>query len=309
MSEKNNKLLSRKYPKITIIVPTVFGGEKPMECLASIKKLNYSQEKLQIVIVDNNTPDQSYKKINKKIPGIITIRNNTNIGFPKSVNQAIKKSSAPYYFVTNDDIVFEKNSLKTLIDFASNNPKIGICGGKQLNYQTKRFMAGGRYFNLFTGLQNDVGERKNHPINCDQVDGCTMLIKKEVIDNIGLFDEGFSPIYGEDLDYCLRAKRAGYLVTYHPRAIFYHHLAHTMSHSPLPQVYFLGFRNRLRVLIKHANLVQILSFFIYHYLFVLPVRVIIKREPIIVPEVRALIWNIKNLNMTLTAKTKLQVQK
>jgi len=273
-----------------------------MECLSSIKKLNYPQEKLQIVTVDNNTPDQFYKKIGTKFGKVITIRNSLNVGFPKSANMAIKKAPANYFFITNDDIVFEKNSLKTLIDFASNNLKVGICGGKQLNYQTKRFMVGGRYFNLFTGQQKDIKGRGKQPINCDQIDGCTMLIKKEVIDKIGLFDEGFSPIYGEDLDFCLRAKRAGFLVTYHPRAIFYHHHAFTMSRSPLPEVYFLGFRNRLRVLIKHASLLQILSFFIYHYLMVLPLRVIIKREPIIVPEVRALIWNIKNLKITLTAK-------
>lgn len=290
------------YPKVTIIVPTVYGGKKPMECLASIKKLNYPQEKLQIVTVDNNTPDQFYKKIGAKFGKVITIRNNTNVGFPKSVNLAIKKAPATYFFITNDDIVFEKNSLKTLIDFASNNPKIGICGGKQLNYQTKRFLAGGRYFNLFTGQQKDIKGIGKQPINCDQIDGCTMLIKKEVVESIGLFDEGFSPVYGEDLDYCLRTKRAGFLVTYHPGAIFLHHHAFTMSKSPLSEVYFLGFRNRLRVLIKHANLVQILSFFIYHYLLVLPVRAIIKREPIIVPEVRALIWNIKNLKLTLKAK-------
>jgi len=293
---------NRNYPKVTIIVPTVYGGEKPMECLSSIKKLNYPQEKLQIVVIDNNTKDQFHKKIKAKFGQVITIRNSTNVGFPKSVNIAIKKAPAIYFFITNDDIVFEKNSLKTLIDFASNNPKVGICGGKQLNYQTKRFMAGGRYFNLFTGWQKNIKGIEKQPINCDQVDGCTMLIKRKVIDNIGLFDEGFSPIYGEDLDYCLRAKKAGFLVTYHPSAIFYHHHAHTMSKSPLSQVYFLGFRNRLRVLIKHANLVQILSFFIYHYLFVLPLRVILKKEPIIVPEVRALIWNIKNLKMTLAAK-------
>jgi len=288
---------SNKYPLVTIIVPTVYGGEKPLECLTSIKKLNYPQEKLQIVLIDNNTPDKFYKKIGTKFGKVITIRNSTNVGFPKSVNMAIKKAPASYFFITNDDIVFEKNSLKTLIDFASNNPKVGICGGKQLNYQTKRFMAGGRYFNLFTGQQKNIKGIEKKPINCDQVDGCAMLIKKEVVESIGLFDEGFSPIYGEDLDYCLRAKRVGYLVTYIPAAIFHHHHAHTMSKSPLPQVYFLGFRNRLRVIMKHANPPQILSFFIYHYLLVLPFRVIIKREPIIVPEVRALIWNIKKVRL------------
>src|SRR3989304_7443160 len=98
-SEAKNQM-----PKVSITIPTVYGGKKPMECFDSIRKLNYPQKRLQIVIIDNNTPDQFYKKIETKFGKIITIRNNTNVGFPKSVNMAIKRAPADYFFITNDDI-------------------------------------------------------------------------------------------------------------------------------------------------------------------------------------------------------------
>ena len=297
-----------KHPKVTIVIPTVYGDKKPLECIKSINKLTYPQNKIQIVLIDNNSPDKSFIKLKKLFPKIITISNKSNIGFPRAVNQGIKASTSDYYFITNDDIIFEKESLKILISFAQDNPNTGICGGKQLSPKTKRFLAGGRNFSFYTGLQKNVNSSVL-PISCDQIDGCTMLIKKEVIKKIGLFDEGFSPIYSEDLDYCLRAKISGFDIIFNPKALFYHHHAYTTSKTSLFNLYYLGFRNKIRIFIKHANFFQFLSFIIIHYVFILPARLIIRREPILLPAIKAIIWNIQNLQSTRKAKKGVQILK
>jgi len=302
MPKSQNKIGKKTYPQVTFIVPTARGGQRPLECLRSIQKLNYPKKQIRIILIDNNTKDKIYKKVKKEFKGVTTIRNKSNDGFAKAVNQAIKKLPTDYFFVTNDDIIFEKESIKTLIDYVLDKPEVGICGGKQISPRTKRFLAGGRNFNFFLGWQKDLKMAKL-PTVCDQVEGCTMLIAKKVVAKIGLFDEGFYPAYGEDLDYCLRTKKAGFDVVYNPKAIFYHHFAHTTSKLPLREVYYLGFKNRLRLLIKHANLFQILSFFLFHYLLVFPIRLVVRREPIMIPEARALIWNVKNLRETLAART------
>lgn len=297
----NLKTTSTNYQKIAIIIPTVFGGKKLLECIKSITKLNYPQNKIQIVLIDNNTPDKSYILLKKQFPKIITISNKINIGFPEAVNQGIKTVISDYYFITNDDIIFEKESLKILINLAQNNPNIGICGGKQLSPKTKRFLAGGHNFSFYSGLQKNV-KTAGVPIKCDQIDGCTMLIKKAVIKEIGLFDKGFSPVYSEDLDYCLRAKKSGFDIIYHPKAIFYHHYSYSTSKSSLFNLYYLGFRNKIRFFIKHASFFQFLSFIIIHYFFILPTRLLIRKEPILLPEIKAIAWNLQNLQSTLKTR-------
>lgn len=288
--------------KVTIIIPTSLGGQKPIDCINSIQKFNYPDQKIKIVLVDNHTSDKTYQKIKQKFPKIGVIRNTKNQGFVKAVNQAIRKSPADYFFVTNDDIIFTKDSLQTLIDYAQSHPNTGIVGGTQLDFQG-HLLAGGRNFNPFTGRQVTI--KAGRPVSCDQVDGCAMLIRGETIEKIGLFDEAFFPAYGEDLDFCLRAKKAGWQIIYHPRAIFYHHFAHTTSKLPLGDVYYFGFKNRLRVIIKHANILEITYFFIFHYLLTMPIRILIRKEPILGPEIKALNWNLKNLKKTLQARRKL----
>lgn len=295
---KNNT--DNNFPKIGIIIPTVYGGQKPTNCLKSIKKLNYPAQNIKAVLIDNNSPDQFFKKAKKILPDIITIKNNTNIGFPKAVNQGINALNSDYYFITNDDIYFDKNSLKILVEYAQKHTDVGIVGGKQLKYGTKKFLIGGRNFNFFTGLQKNLNAKK--PVFCDQVDGCVMLIKKSVISKIGLFDEGYSPIYSEDLDFCIRAKRVGFKIAYHPKSVLYHHHAYTTSKSPLFHIYFLGFRNRLRLYLKLSNLTQFTSFVLIHYVIIMPFRILIKKEPIFLPELSAIKWNIKNFKQTLKAR-------
>lgn len=299
---RNEKLPKKILKPVVVIIPTSIGGNRVLRCICSIKKLSYPQDKVKVVLIDNKTPDKTGEIVRKRFPWVKIIKNRENLGFAKAINQGIKKENADYFFVTNDDITFEKQSLKTLLEFAEQTPEIGICGGKQLFSSTKKFLAGGRNFNFLTGWQSNI-KGITKPIFCDQIDGCTMLIKKGVIEKIGPFDEGFFPAYGEDLDYCLRAKKAGFKVAYYPKAIFFHEYASTTSTLPLKEIYYIGFKNKLRIVIKHANLTQLLTFVLFHYLLVLPYRLLVRKEPILLPEVKALIWNIKNINETLKKTT------
>lgn len=288
-----------KLPKVAIIIPTLLGGSLPIDCLKSIKKLNWPQEKIQAVLIDNNTPDKIYKLAKNVFENLKVVKNKKNAGFAKSVNQGIKKVRSPFYLVTNDDITFEKNSLKNLVEFAQKNKNIGIVGGKQLDAKTGKFKGGGKSFNFFTGLQTEKKESITPQI-CDTVEGCSMLIKLPTIQKIGYFDENYFPAYCEDLDYCTRAKRQSIGVAYHPGAIFFHRTNYTVSTFPLEEIYFMTFKNKLRFMIKNARVYELLTFIPFHYLLALPYRIIRLGEPIAKPEIDAIIWNIKNLKKTLS---------
>lgn len=292
-----NKPAKTSSKKIVIAIPTLLGGKRVLNCLSAIKKLNYRQEKLKIVVVDNKTPGNISKVVKKKFPDVKVIINRKNLGFASAINQILTREKGDYFFVTNDDIVMEKESLKILANYMENTPDVGISGGKQLTSKSKEFLAGARDFSFFTGRQSNY-EGKDKPILCAQVDGCCMLISKKVVAKIGLFDRKFFPAYGEDLDYCVRAKKAGFKIAYHPKAVFLHEYAATISALQLKEIYYIGFKNKLRFIIKHANFLQLFSFFFFHYLAVFPYRAFIQREPIFIPELRATIWNVKNFRKT-----------
>lgn len=290
----------KHYPKVTITFPNYNGGNQPLKCLSSIQKLNYPHKKIEVIVVDNASTDGSSFQIEKSYPKIQLIKNSKNLGFAKAINLGIKKAKGDFIFITNDDIIFEKNSLKILISYAQKHENC-ILGGKQLHPQTKKFIAGGRRFSFLTGMQTPI-KNVSTAINCDQVDGCAMLIPKKLFAKLGLFDEGFYPVYGEDLDLCLRAKKAHIDVIYHPKAIFFHNPSQTVSKLPLHDIYYLGFKNKLRLMIKHASLFQLSFFFLFHYLLTMPIRIFINKEPIFLPELNALIWNFKNLKKTLAQR-------
>lgn len=292
-------MTSEKLPKVAIIIPTLLGELPLIDCLKSIKKLCYPQEKIRIVLIDNNTPNAIHKTAKNIIANLKVVKNKKNVGFAKSVNQGIKKVQAPFYLVTNDDIVASRNCLKNLVEFAQKNKNIGIVGGKQLDAKTGKFRSGGKKFSFFTGLQH---ERKHSkiPESCDMVEGCSMLIKNSTIRKIGYFDENYFPAYCEDLDYCIRAKRQGIIVAYHPGAIFFHLTNYTVSTFPLREIYFMTFKNKLRFMIKNARVHELLTFIFFHYFLALPYRIIRLGEPIAKPEISAIIWNIKNLKRTLS---------
>ncbi len=291
----------KKLPNISIIIPTLLADNTLKKSIQSAVKLNYPKNKITLIIVDNGSK-KDFSKIFKNIfPGIKILKNKTNLGFAKAVNQAITKFPRDYFFITNDDVIFEKKSLLKLVNFAQARDEVGICGGKQLNTKTHKFLASGRNLNMFTSRQTDLKNAlKPTPVN--HIDGCTMLIKKNVIKSVGLFDDKFFPAYFEDIDLCFRAKKKGFQIYYIPQAIFYHHHAYTTSRFPQKEVYYMVFKNRLRFFIKHANIFQLTSSIIFHYLLIMPIRIIFRGEPIFIPEINAVIWNIKNLKKTLSAR-------
>jgi len=292
-----------KNSKISIIFTNYNGGRNPINCLLSINKLNYPQKNLETIVVDNHSTDGSTQKIKKMFPKVKLLYQKRNLGFAQAINLAIKKAQGEYLFITNDDIVFEKNSLKILVEYAQNHPQTGAVGGKQLNPKIPKTEIGGRNFSLLTGKPSAVTSKK--PVECDAIDGCTMLIPKKVILKVGLFDSGFYPVLFEDLDFCFRVRKFGFSIIYHPKATFLHRYAQSIAKLPTNQLYYINFKNKLRFIIKHSNLLQLLCFITIHYLAIMPTRIIFYREPILKPELKAIFWNIKNLRKTFLARKSL----
>jgi GT2 family glycosyltransferase len=194
--------------KCDIIIPVWNEYELTKKCVESIEKntaLSY-----RIILVDNASDAQTaayLKELSEKDPAVVTlIRNEENLGFPKAVNQGIAVSIAPYVCILNNDTEVYPGWLEEMIKIAEINPGIGIVNPSSNN----------------TGNPEPLNGFSGKYIAVSSCIGFCMLIKRDVIDKIGRFDEIFSPGNFEDTDFSRRAVKAGYKCAIAQGAYVYH---------------------------------------------------------------------------------------
>lgn len=239
---------------------------------------------IEIVVIDNGSTDGSVEKIKKSITGIkgttsITsikiIENQANLGFAGGNNVGIRyalENGADYICLLNNDTRVSHGFLEELIKVAESNNNIGIVGGKiyfekgyefhKDRYQKKDFgkviwYAGGLidWNNVYASHRGvdevDVGQYEREE-ETEYVNGCLMLIKKEVFEKIGLLYKKYF-LYFEENDFCQRAKKAGFKLYYAPKSIIWHLNAGSSGSGSDLHDYFLT-RNRLMFGMKWAPL-------------------------------------------------------
>jgi hypothetical protein len=227
---------------VSIIIVNWNGREVLRRCLNSIRE-NTTYPNYKIVVVDNGSTDGSVTMIKKEFPYVKLIQNKENLGYAKANNQGIKSVESDYYLLLNNDTEVTKGWLTDMIEFSESDPKIGITGCK-LIYPNGRSQTS----------DGPVQFRGGYAIS-----GAVMLIKKKVVDKIGLLDEGFSPFLYEDKDYCVRAREAGYKIVQNPNVTIIHYGGYTTRKHNLVQAFFTGEKNRIRFMLLNYPLRSIVS--------------------------------------------------
>lgn len=291
--------MKQNYPKVSIVFPNYNGGKEPIECLNSLKKLNYPHERIEIIVVDNNSIDGSDSDIRKHFPKVKLIKNNQNVGFARAINQGLKLSTGKYIFITNDDAAFEKKSLKIAIDYLQEHSEVGIIGGK-IFYKNnpKKICSSGYVMNKWTGDVH-IAPNPNKIKEPDWVQGCAIVTSKKILEKVGFLDPNYFLSF-DDFDLCLRVKRLGKKVVYLPEVIVYHAESKTVDRD-IPFKFFHWYRSKFRFLIKNMPLVNILSILLFQILIATPYR-LVKRDGRFIPFVKGLFWNIENLGETLKVR-------
>lgn len=205
--------------KCDIIMPVWNNRKLVRQCVESIFKhtdLSYS-----IIIIDNASERKTYEYLEglrtSHPDKIFLIRNEKNIGYPKAVNQGIKKSSGDYVCIINTDIIVFKDWLDEMIRVAESSKDIGIVNPSN-NFGRKK--PWNRTYQQYADRMTQ-GKKGQFSETASPVGFC-YLIKREVIDKIGLWDESYSPGYFEDTEYAIRAKRAGYKSVFAKGAFVFH---------------------------------------------------------------------------------------
>ncbi|MDP2248106.1 MAG: glycosyltransferase family 2 protein [Nitrosomonadales bacterium] len=186
--------------------------------------------KFEVFIIDNASRDGSAAVLREQYPHIHLIENNQNVGFGRANNQALPFISGRYVLLLNTDAFVDPSTLRKTFDYMEAHPAAGILGVKLLG-RDKELQPSCRYFptpwNLFlsqSGLSRFFAKTKmiddafwNPEIeaSCDWVPGCYYLVRREVIDQVGLFDPRYF-LYYEEVDHCFAAKHAGWDVVYFP---------------------------------------------------------------------------------------------
>ena len=221
------------------------GKNNTLECVESLRKIDSSDFKLTILVVDNG----SIEKLNMKSQSfgetkIEVIRNEENLGFSGGHNVGIKyalKNGADYVIILNNDTYVDSNSIKELLNAAEKDNKAGILSPKiyfapGFEYHKDRYSKKdlGKVF-WYAGGEIDWRNVVGHHRGVDEVDkgqfdktieielatGCCMLVKREVFEKIGMFDEKYF-LYYEDADLCMRAKNNGFKIMYVPQSVIWH---------------------------------------------------------------------------------------
>lgn len=220
-----------------------------LKCLKSIYDSNNLDE-IEIILIDNNSNDNTtleiakfIKATNKNKPYFKLIHNLKNIGFSRACNQGIKISIGKYILLLNPDTIVFPDTFKNIIEFAEKNPECGIIGGKVLNPDYTIQPSIRRFPNLldqifillkFPHIFKNLKCIDNYlcrnfdynkpAFDIDQVQGAFFLIKKDVIQKIGILDENFW-IWFEEVDFCKRVKSFGFKICYTPLSKIIHYKA------------------------------------------------------------------------------------
>jgi GT2 family glycosyltransferase len=228
--------LMKENPDISIIFVYFETPKEIINALRSIKKAvgNYSYE---VIIVDNYSLKPLPKDISKL--DVITIRNKSNVGYGKALNQGAKLAKGKYLLLSNPDVEFKQNSISLMVDKLGQDKSVGIIGPQFLDSKNNIQMVGSgmplmpQALFIFSFLSEifpenyfsdkyylfdfDRKTEKEIPALC----GACFLIRKTVFEKIKGFDERFF-MYFEEADICKRISTAGFKILYYPKAKVVH---------------------------------------------------------------------------------------
>lgn len=299
-----------KTPLVSIIIVNWNGAELLSECLLSLQKQDY--ENYETIIVDNNSSDNSLKVL-KKLKSITIIESKKNLGFAGGNNLGFTKAKGEYIFLLNSDAKLEKNTLDKLVKSLQQDELFAAVQPKFL-YENKTINSIGAYFTN-TGFLYYPGYGKKNTIpkydksqNIFSGYGAGLLIRSEVINKIGLFDDDFF-MYFEETDLCMRIWLSGWKIFYNADATIHHKGGVSSKKYGLEKIYFHSYKNRICTYIKNLGVISLWRIVPIHILLCEATAfayLVTGRFRYFLAIQKALAWNITHISSTLRKRAIIQ---
>jgi GT2 family glycosyltransferase len=204
-----------------------------VQCLESVYQ-TIKEIEMEVIVVDNGSTDGSIAAAAERFPEVKFIQNQMNLGFARANNQAFSLSRGRYLLLLNPDTIVKNGATEGLISFMDAHPEAGVAGPQLLNSDGSKQNSIANFPSLATELFNKSllrrlfpkrfpGKERDYtePLEVDSVIGACMIVRREVIEPVGLLDEDYF-LFLEETDWCYRIKRAGWKIYHLPQVEISH---------------------------------------------------------------------------------------
>lgn len=262
-------------PTVSAIVVTWNAKRYALECLASLHQ-NTGALAVEVIVVDNNSTDGTPDEIQRQFPGVTLINNNANLGFAKANNIGLAAARGRYLSLVNSDVVVPPGCLENMVSFMDHNAGIGMLGPKMLAPNGKVGQSVMRLPTVWNTLCCSLGLHLLFPNSklfgsflmssypYDSVDdvevltGWFWLVRRKAVEEVGGLDERFF-MYGEDIDWSYRFRKANWRVVFYPASEALHYGAVSSAQAPT-RFYVEMRRANLQYFAKHHGYLGALGY-------------------------------------------------
>jgi GT2 family glycosyltransferase len=266
-------------PKLCTVVVNWNRASDTIECFRSLRQGGV--ESNHVIIIDNGSTDDSVTRIASECPEAELHQMPSNLGYAKGANAGLKLALAyqpDFILFLNNDAVIGDRCASKLIEALQRHPDCGLAGPKILYYDRDKIWFAGGSYNRFLGYSKHPGmdgpdDDSGTEGTVDFITGCALMVRRELIERIGDFDEDFN-MYAEDIEYGFRARDAGSKSLYVPNALVRHKVSSTSgvqgSNAMTPQRSYFYARNMILLVLKRAPWPERFTCFLGQFVISLP---------------------------------------
>lgn len=291
-------------PLVSVIIVNYNGKHHLEKCLESLMNVDY--EKCEVILVDNNSTDNSVEFVKNVYPSVIIIKLDNNYGFAEPNNIGAKNAKGELLLFLNNDTVANPNFIREMVSVLNQDSKIAICQSLLLKPNGEVESSGDFIDILGRAYMSKEKETKVKEILSAR--GASMMVRKKMFWELGGFDKNFFASF-EDIDLSWRAWIWGYKIVLVPNSIVYHTGGQTVK-LQRSEIKFHGVKNTLVLSLTNfeAPLSKILKL-VYNSLKKKPLRIskneeyeIFRSLPSFGTTIKALVWVLKNLKYIIVKR-------
>lgn len=243
-------------PRVMVVIVTYNQWALTRACLAALYQS--PNPRIQVLVVDNASTDDTPAQVRTFAPNALVIENGANLGYAQGNNiglQSALDQAFEYVMVLNNDVTVAEDCIDSLLNAADTNPDAALLGPLVYHADEPNVIqsAGGILPQDWHAVHRGANETDQHQFSdvtpVDWLTGCAVLARASALRKFGLLDENFF-MYGEDVDWGVRAQRAGYRVLFVPQAHVWHRGVRR-DYTPAPYVTYYSARNELQLIQKH----------------------------------------------------------
>jgi len=272
-----------ELPLVSIVIPTHNRKDKLIRLIDSILQSYYPKDKLEIIVVDDASTDGTYEEITERYKNLLDkrilkiIRTDKEILVAKARNLGIKNSKGEYIFLIDDDNIVDEDTIGLLVKFMKEHPEVGVVAPLMLYYdEPNKVWCAGVKRNYITSVttflyrDKKINEIKEEIVESEDFPN-SFMVRREIFEKVGLFDDKNFPIHYEEADFCVRVRKAGYRVVCYTRAKVWHDVRRSKVTGLETEwrVYYTA-RNRILFHKKYSKWWQFLLFIlIFNWIIIL----------------------------------------